>query len=80
MKNLKYRYREVRIAKNMTLQEAAAQIGKSKQWLSDVELGHVKLKYSDSIELASVYGGTPDIFLPNEYDKTGQNNDADPKA
>jgi putative transcriptional regulator len=66
------RYREVRLDKNMTLQQAAAPIGRSKQWLSEVERGNIELNYEDSIKLAKVYGGTPDIFLPIKSNNISQ--------
>ena len=68
------RYREVRKGKKMTLSQAAAHLSKSKQWLSEVERGNIGLNYEDAIKLAQVYGGTPDIFLPNKSIKNGQNN------
>jgi transcriptional regulator with XRE-family HTH domain len=65
-------YRKVRAEKGLTLENAASQIGRTKQWLSEIERGNIKLSYAESVVLAAVYGGTPDIFLPGEYDDTGQ--------
>lgn len=66
------RYREVRVERNLTLKQAAGFLGRSKQWLSEVERGNIKLNYDDSIKLAKVYGGTPDIFLPIKSNKNSR--------
>jgi len=63
-----FRYREVRKNAGLTLKQAACPLGKTKQWLSEVERGNIKLNYEEAVKLAEVYGGTPDIFLPNESD------------
>lgn len=67
------RYREVRIEKKMTLEKAASYLGRTKQWLSEVERGNIELNYEDAVKLAKVYGGTPDIFLPLKSNKISQN-------
>lgn len=66
------RYREVRLEKGLTLQVAAGYLGRSKQWLSEVERGNIELSYSDSIKLAEAYDSTPDIFLPAKSKKISQ--------
>lgn len=75
------RLREVRESLNMTLEEVGSKVGKSKQWMSELERGNIDLKYDMAIKLSTVYGGTPDIFLPikskrNRLDKT----DVSPKS
>ncbi|MBP2643560.1 MAG: Helix-turn-helix domain [Firmicutes bacterium] len=69
---MEFRYREVRKEIGFTLEQAAKPMGRSKQWLSQVERGSIKLDYAESVELAKVYGGTPDIFLPRESNKIRQ--------
>jgi transcriptional regulator with XRE-family HTH domain len=64
--------REVRIQNKMTLEEVGHAIGRSKQWMSELERGNIDLKYDTAVELARVYGGTPDIFLPLKSKKNGQ--------
>lgn len=66
------RYREVRVEKGLTLKEAASYLGKSKQWLSEIERGNIALSYEDSILLAKAYGGTPDIFLQTKSNNIRQ--------
>ena len=66
---MEFRYREVRKENGFTLEQAAKPMGRSKQWLSQVERGDIKLDYAESVELARVYGGTPDIFLPIKSNK-----------
>ena len=65
--------REVRMQNKMTLEEVGHAIGRSKQWMSELERGNIDLKYDTAVELARVYGGTPDIFLPLKSKKNGQN-------
>ncbi len=67
------RYREVRLEKGLTLEKAAGFLGKSKQWLSEVERGNIALSYEDSVVLAKAYDGTPDIFFHKKSKKIRQN-------
>lgn len=67
-----FRYRETRKELGFTLEQAASPLGRTKQWLSEVERGNIKLNYEEAVKLAQVYGGTPDIFLPQEYENIGQ--------
>lgn len=68
-----FRYREVRKKKGFTLEQAAQPLGRTKQWLSEVERENIKIGYEEAVKLAKVYGETPDIFLPSESDNIGQN-------
>lgn len=63
---MRFRYREIRKSLGFTQKQAASPLGKTKQWLSEVERGNIKLDYEEAVKLARVYGGTPDIFLPIE--------------
>ena len=63
---MRFQYREVRKRIGFTLEKAARPLGRTKQWLSEVERGNIRLDYGEAVKLAKVYGGTPDIFLPNE--------------
>lgn len=67
------RLREIRESLSMTLEEVGKKVGKSKQWLSELERGNIDLKYDMAIKLAKVYGGTPDIFLPKKSKNIRQN-------
>ncbi len=70
---MNYKLREVRIEKEMTLEEVGHAIGRSKQWMSELERGNIDLKYDTAVDLAKVYGGTPDIFLPIKSKKISRN-------
>lgn len=70
------RYREVRLDKKMTLKQAAQFLGRSKQWLSEVERGNIELNYEDAVKLSKAYGATPDIFLPLESKNISLNQSA----
>jgi transcriptional regulator with XRE-family HTH domain len=67
---MNFQYREVRKRSGLTLQQAASHIKRTKQWLSEVERGNIRLNYDEAVKLAAVYGGTPDIFLPQKSDIT----------
>ena len=57
------RVRKVRQENKMTLVELGSRVGKSKQWLSELERGNIKLTYDMAVKIAKVFGKTPDIFL-----------------
>ena len=57
------RVREVRKENGMTLAELGERIGRSKQWLSELERGNIRLTYDMAVKIAQVFGKTPDIFL-----------------
>ncbi|WP_122629346.1 helix-turn-helix domain-containing protein [Lucifera butyrica] len=63
---MNFRFREVRKALRMTQTEAALPCGRDKRWLSDVELGKIKISFELAVQLARVYGTTPDTFLPQK--------------
>ncbi len=72
--------RESREASHLTQEELGMRIGKSKQWVSGLERGNIRLTYECAIAIASVYGKTPDFFLPcksiiNRLDNGEQNKD-----
>lgn len=69
---MNYKLREVRIQKKMTLEEVGRAIGKTKQWMSELERGNIDLKYDTAVDLSRVYGGTPDIFLTCKSKKISQ--------
>ena len=60
------RLRTLRKSNGFTQQEVANKIGKSKQWVSELERGNIGLSYEMSVKIASVYGKTPDIFLDDK--------------
>jgi putative transcriptional regulator len=48
----------------LTLVEVAARLGRTKQWLSELERGNVKLTYETSVAIARIFETTPDaLFL-----------------
>lgn len=62
--NQKFRY--IRRKCDLTQEEVGKRIGKSRQWVSSVERGLISPTYKDTIELAKIYGGTPNMFLPRK--------------
>ena len=58
------RVRDIRKKHGMTLAELGEHIGRSKQWLSELERGNIRLTYDMAVKIAQVFGKTPDIFCP----------------
>ena len=63
--------REIREQHGMTQEELGLKIGKTKQWLSELERGNIRLTYEMAIQIAQIFGGTPDLFLPNKSNLNG---------
>ena len=58
--------RDARLKKGLTLEEAGRVIGRSKQSMSCLELGHVGIKVNDLVALAGAYSVSPKKFLAFE--------------
>lgn len=64
--------RNIRLEHGMTLEELGQRLGKSKQYMSELERGNIRLTYEMAAAIASVFGATPDdIFMPNESKNLG---------
>lgn len=71
------RLREICAQHDMTLQELGRHLGKSKQYMSELGRGNIRLTYNMALKIARVFGTTPDaLFLPEESNNMGQNNAA----
>jgi putative transcriptional regulator len=47
--------------------ELGSRVGRTKQWVSELERGNINISYEMARALASVFGQTPDaLFLPAE--------------
>lgn len=57
---------------NTTLVDLGGKIGKSKQYLSELGRGHIRLSYDMAVKIAEALDTTPDaLFLPTESSETG---------
>lgn len=72
-KEIGERVRAIREDHNMTLEELGNKVGKSKQWLSELERGNIRLSYGMSILISRVFNNTPDVFLPIKSKKISRN-------
>ena len=62
--------REIRTKHNMTLEDLGGRLGKSKQYMSELERGNIRLTYDMAVRIARVFDTTPDnLFLPSESNK-----------
>ena len=58
--------RRERLKQQLTQVEIGEKIGKSKQWVSELERGNIRLNIDVAVKLAKVLGLTADIFLPRK--------------
>ena len=62
------------ICKNygMTLTELGKRLGKSKQYMSELARGNIRLSYGMAVDIAMVFNTTPDaLFLDNVSNDIG---------
>lgn len=57
------RVRDIRLTHGMTLEELGDRLGKSKQYMSELERGNVRLTYEMAVAIARIFATTPDDFL-----------------
>ena len=62
--------KNIRLKIGFKQKELGNRIGKSKQWVSEFERGHIRLRMDTAVQLAKVIGVDPAIFLPNLTKKT----------
>lgn len=58
------RLRQARLSHGFTLERLGQKVGRSKQYLNQVEKGKIRLSYELAVKIALAMGTTPDtIFL-----------------
>ena len=61
----------------ITMSELAENLGKSKQYISAIANGTIRLKYEMAVEIAEIFKLKPDdIFLKEKSIKNGRSTDA----
>lgn len=79
--NLGQRVRNIRIKHEMTLEDLGERLGKSKQYMSELERGNIRLTYEMAVAIAQVFKTTPDGFLlPQKSKNMGHNKEAPDNA
>jgi putative transcriptional regulator len=58
--------RRERLKNQLTQTEVGIKIGRSKQWVSELERGNIRLNIDVAIKLAKVLCVSADIFLPRK--------------
>lgn len=67
------RIKEICDKNGMTLTELGNKIGKSKQYMSELARGNIRLRYDMAVEIAKVFKTTPDeIFLQTKSNNIRQ--------
>lgn len=66
------RLKELRTKEHMTQTELGEKVGKSKQWVSELERGHIKLSFDMAVTLSKLFRKTPEFFCkhldePTDY-------------
>lgn len=65
--------KKICIDHNTTVQKLGKHLGKSKQYMSELGRGRIRLSYSMAIQIARYFETTPDaLFLPYESNIIGQ--------
>ena len=57
------RVRAARLALGLTQAELGGRIGRSKQWVAELELNRIRLTYATARDIAAALGTTPDAIL-----------------
>ena len=63
--------RRERLKHHLTQTDVGKSIGKSKQWVSEMERGNIRLNIDVAVALAKVLDVTADVFLPRKSIKNG---------
>ena len=61
--------RRERLKHQLTQVEIGEKIGRSKQWVSELERGNIRLNVDVAVALASILDVTVDVFLPQKSKK-----------
>lgn len=61
--NYHQKLREARLSHNLTLEQLGQMVGRSKQYLNQVEKGRIRLSYELAVKLAEALGTTPDVIF-----------------
>ena len=69
-KTVSQRIKEQRLASSLTQTELGEKVGKSKQWVSEVERGHIKLSFDMAVTLSKLFRKTPEFFYKHLDDPT----------
>lgn len=56
------RVKDARVQANMTQAELGKRIGKTKQWVSELERGNIKLSFEMAVNISKVCNKTMDFF------------------
>lgn len=69
-------WQDLRKTYRITLAEVGRRIGKSKQYMSELAKGNIRLSYGMAVKIARALGTTPDaLFLPIVSNIDGHNDD-----
>ncbi len=62
--NIPLLLKQARLSNDLTLEQLGNMVGRSKQYLNQVEKGKIRLSYELAVKIAKALGTTPDaIFL-----------------
>lgn len=62
--NIPFQLRQAHLSHNLTLEQLGNMVGRSKQYLNQVEKGKIRLSYEMAVKIARALGNTPNaIFL-----------------
>ena len=64
--------RRERLKQQLTQVEIGEKIGRSKQWVSELERGNIRLNVDVAVALASILDVTVDVFFSHKSKKNGK--------
>ena len=64
--------RRERLKHQLTQVEIGEKIGRSKQWVSELECGNIRLNVDVAVALASILDVAVDVFFPHKSKKNGK--------
>lgn len=65
--NIPQKLRETRLSRGLTLNQLGSMVGRSKQYMHELETGDIRLSYELAVKIAQALCTTPDeIFLHND--------------
>lgn len=68
---MNYCLKELRKKQGLTQKEVGEKIGRSKQWISELERGNIGLKFEMVVALAKIYDVKLDVFLTGKSNVNG---------
>lgn len=64
--DIPFQLRQARLSRGLTLEQLGQMVGRSRQYLNQVEKGKIRLSYELAVKIAAAMGTTPDAIFSHE--------------